>query len=96
MVPVTATRPVNPLPPTITTKTSTHTKTPNMSERGHFRGARARASHRGGSGARGAPAPPDKKKENILDLAKYLEQGVRVKFSGGREGQSGVSSLRRD
>jgi U6 snRNA-associated Sm-like protein LSm7 len=27
----------------------------------------------------------DKKRENVLDLNKYLDQGVRVKFQGGRE-----------
>lgn len=27
-----------------------------------------------------------KKKETILDLAKYLDKTIRVKFSGGREG----------
>lgn len=27
----------------------------------------------------------DKKKDNVLDLTKYLDQGVRVKFQGGRE-----------
>ena len=27
-----------------------------------------------------------KKKETILDLSKYLEKPIRVKFSGGREG----------
>ena len=27
-----------------------------------------------------------KKKESILDLAKYLDKQIRVKFSGGREG----------
>ncbi|CAM9732537.1 unnamed protein product [Chrysoparadoxa australica] len=26
-----------------------------------------------------------KKRENVLDLAKYLDRGVRVKFQGGRE-----------
>jgi U6 snRNA-associated Sm-like protein LSm7 len=30
-----------------------------------------------------------KKKETILDLAKYLDKKIRVKFSGGREA-SGV------
>lgn len=30
-----------------------------------------------------------KKKETIIDLAKYLEKRVRVKFSGGRE-SSGI------
>jgi small nuclear ribonucleoprotein (snRNP)-like protein len=27
----------------------------------------------------------EKKRENVLDLNKYLDQGVRVKFQGGRE-----------
>ncbi|KAG5177100.1 Sm-like protein LSm7 [Tribonema minus] len=27
----------------------------------------------------------ERKKENVLDLTKYLDQGVRVKFQGGRE-----------
>jgi small nuclear ribonucleoprotein (snRNP)-like protein len=27
----------------------------------------------------------DKKRENVLDLNKYLDSGVRVKFQGGRE-----------
>ena len=27
-----------------------------------------------------------KKKESILDLSKYLDKPIRVKFSGGREG----------
>jgi U6 snRNA-associated Sm-like protein LSm7 len=30
-----------------------------------------------------------KKKETILDLAKYLDKRIRVKFSGGRE-SSGI------
>ena len=30
-----------------------------------------------------------KKKESILDLAKYLDKQIRVKFSGGREGKLG-------
>lgn len=28
------------------------------------------------------------KKENILDLGKYLNKEIRVKFNGGREGMS--------
>ena len=28
-----------------------------------------------------------KKKESILDLNKYLDKPIRVKFSGGREGE---------
>jgi len=27
-----------------------------------------------------------KKKETILDLSKYLDKSIRVKFAGGREG----------
>ena len=33
-----------------------------------------------------APAQQQKKKESIIDLAKYMDKSVRVKFSGGREG----------
>jgi len=39
-----------------------------------------------GGGDRGAGAPPEKKKkESIVDLAKYLDKPIRVKFQGGRE-----------
>ena len=35
---------------------------------------------------RGDSKPPEKrKKESILDLTKYIEKPIRVKFSGGRE-----------
>jgi transaldolase len=30
------------------------------------------------------------KKENALDLAKLIDKGVRVKLSGGREGEQAV------
>jgi hypothetical protein len=30
-----------------------------------------------------------KKKETILDLTKFIDKSVRVKFSGGREGKAG-------
>ena len=67
-----------------------------MSERGQFRGGRgggrvgdrggrgggAERGGRGGSQAQGA----DRKKENILDLTKYMDKELTVKFSGGREG----------
>ena len=33
-----------------------------------------------------APAPERKKKESILDLTKFVDKGIRVKFNGGREG----------
>lgn len=60
-----------------------------MSERGSFRGGRG-----GGRGGRqqqktggGAAAQQEKpKKENILDLGKYMDKEVQVKFNGGREG----------
>lgn len=28
-----------------------------------------------------------KKKESIVDLSKYLEKAIRIKFQGGREGK---------
>ena len=62
-----------------------------MSERGHFRGG-GRGQGGGGRGGRGggrgggqgvqAEKP---KKENILDLTKYMDKQVNVKFNGGRE-----------
>lgn len=66
-----------------------------MSERGAFRGrgGGGRGDHRGGrGGARGghgggaAGQTERPKKENILDLAKYMDKELTVKFSGGREG----------
>ena len=30
-------------------------------------------------------APQQKKKESIVDLTKYMQQNIRVKFQGGRE-----------
>lgn len=60
-----------------------------MSERGSFRGGRGRGPRQpqqksgGGGGAQEKP-----KKENILDLNKYMEKEVQVKFNGGREGWS--------
>lgn len=59
-----------------------------MSERGSFRGGRGRG--RGGShqqrGGGGGGAQEKPKKENILDLNKYMDKEVQVKFNGGREG----------
>lgn len=59
-----------------------------MSERGSFRG---RGGGRGGRGGQqksggGGGAQEKPKKENILDLNKYMEKEVQVKFNGGREG----------
>lgn len=64
-----------------------------MSERGQFRGGRGggrghrgdRGNDRGGRGGH-AQGAAEKKKENILDLSKYKEKEITVKFSGGREG----------
>lgn len=66
-----------------------------MSERGQHggkgRGGRG-GEHRGGrggsGGGRGAHQQPTErpKKENILDLSKYMDKQITVKFKGGREG----------
>ncbi|KAL9116244.1 MAG: hypothetical protein Q9227_000615 [Pyrenula ochraceoflavens] len=65
-----------------------------MSERGAFRGGRGSrggsgsGDHRGGRGGagKGSGPPTEKpKKENILDLTKYMDKQVTVKFNGGRE-----------
>ncbi|KAK5138510.1 hypothetical protein LTR08_000097 [Meristemomyces frigidus] len=66
-----------------------------MSERGNFRGGRGggRGSDRGGRGGGGERGgrggsqaqSADRKKENILDLTKYMDKELTVKFSGGRE-----------
>lgn len=65
----------------------------NMSERGAFRGrgggARGadRGSRGGGRGGHGGGGQTERpKKENILDLGKYMDKELTVKFSGGREG----------
>lgn len=45
-------------------------------------GGHHNAHHQGGDGERGERP----KKENILDLSKYQDKEIRVKFAGGREG----------
>lgn len=60
--------------------------------RGSSRGGgdRGRGSGRGGRGGGrgGGQAGQEKpKKESILDLSKYQDKEIRVKFSGGREGE---------
>lgn len=62
-----------------------------MSERANFRGGRGRGDRggRGGGdrgGRGGGHAGGERKKENILDLSKYMEKDIRVRFNGGREG----------
>ncbi|CEI61182.1 unnamed protein product [Fusarium venenatum] len=68
-----------------------------MSDRPSHRGGRGQGSHprggrgggRGGGGAGGAQQERERpKKENILDLAKYMDKQITVKFNGGREGTS--------
>lgn len=39
----------------------------------------------GGGGGRDGEQKDKKRKESILDLSKYLDKAIRVKFSGGRE-----------
>jgi U6 snRNA-associated Sm-like protein LSm7 len=67
---------------------------PIMSERANFRGGRGGRGDRGGRGGGdrggrgGANAQGgERKKENILDLSKYMDKEISVKFNGGREGQ---------
>ncbi|MCJ1247146.1 Sm-like protein lsm7 [Trapelia coarctata] len=65
-----------------------------MSERGNFRGrgggrGGGGGDHRGGrgggrGGAQGGQTEKPKK-ENILDLSKYMDKQINVKFNGGRE-----------
>lgn len=63
---------------------------------GHARGARGgrgggRGGHGADSGASGGGASQERerpKKENILDLSKYVDKRITVKFNGGREGKS--------
>lgn len=59
-----------------------------MSDRGSFRGPRGggRGRGRGDKGGGGGGAQEKPKKENILDLNKYMDKEVQVKFNGGREG----------
>ncbi|KAI1378920.1 like-Sm domain-containing protein [Hypoxylon crocopeplum] len=60
---------------------------------GHARGPRGgrgggRGGHGADSGASGGAAPQERerpKKENILDLSKYVDKRITVKFNGGRE-----------
>jgi U6 snRNA-associated Sm-like protein LSm7 len=51
---------------------------------GEHRGGRGGGGHRGGHGNQQSAERP--KKENILDLGKYMDKRITVKFNGGREG----------
>lgn len=56
-----------------------------MSPQSHgHRGGRGGSAGRGGGHGNTAQEKP--KKEAILNLAKYVDQQIRVKFMGGREG----------
>ena len=68
-----------------------------MSDRGNFRGGSRGGGGRGGDnksgrggggrgGGHGGQPAERPKKENILDLTKYMDKEVSVKFNGGREG----------
>lgn len=57
--------------------------------RGASRGGRGAGGIRGRGGAPSGPqtSPEERKKrEAILDLSKYINERIRVKFTGGREG----------
>lgn len=73
-----------------------------MSERGQHQGrggrggGRGGGEHRGGRGGGGGHGgrggaqqgqTERPKKENILDLGKYMDKQITVKFNGGREGE---------
>lgn len=56
--------------------------------RGAPRGGRGAPFRGGRGGGSGPPASTEerKKREAILDLSKYVNERIRVKFTGGREG----------
>ncbi|KAI4118241.1 MAG: hypothetical protein LQ338_007434 [Usnochroma carphineum] len=64
-----------------------------MSDRASFRGGRGgrgggdqRGGRGGGARGGGGQGQAEKpKKENILDLTKYMDKEITVKFNGGRE-----------
>ena len=73
-----------------------------MSSQPHQRGGRGgggRGDHRSRGGGRGGQSGEGRggahsvgerersKKENILDLGKYMDKRITVKFTGGREGE---------
>ena len=68
-------------------------------ERGNFRGSRGHRGGRGGGrGDRsqgGGQSGERPKKENILDLNRFMDKQMRVKFNGGREGLFSLICLAR-
>jgi U6 snRNA-associated Sm-like protein LSm7 len=82
------------IPPTPSPSTQPPNRQYAMSDRPSHRGGRGQGSHprggrgggRGGGGAGGAQQERERpKKENILDLGKYMDKQITVKFNGGRE-----------
>ena len=69
-----------------------------MSERGNFRGGGRgggdRGGRGGGRGGRGGGAAGEQKerpkKENIIDLNRFMDKQLKIKFNGGREGVSSM------
>jgi hypothetical protein len=58
-----------------------------MHHRGGMGSSRGGGGRHGGGGPQGPHPSLDKpKREAILDLAKYVNARIRVKFTGGREG----------
>lgn len=54
----------------------------------HRGGGRGGRGGGGGAGGGQSDAPrEERKKEVILDLAKFVDKKIRVKFQGGREGE---------
>lgn len=54
---------------------------------GGGRGGGGPGGHREGGGGHNQSGERERpKKENILDLAKYMDKQITVKFNGGREG----------
>jgi U6 snRNA-associated Sm-like protein LSm7 len=66
------------------TRTAQHRKAHTDSNLGDHRGGRGGGRGGHGSGPGGEREKP--KKENILDLGKYMDKKITVKFTGGREG----------
>ncbi|TPX60979.1 hypothetical protein PhCBS80983_g01449 [Powellomyces hirtus] len=58
-----------------------------MSDRGRGGHRGGRGNHRGGGGGRGGyqGGGGPQKKENILDLGKYMDKKIHIKYTGGRE-----------
>lgn len=66
---------------------SDHQGGQTSNNRGAGRGGGGGGGYRGGGYGGGSQQQAEKpKKENILDLTKYMDKAITVKFTGGREG----------